>query len=125
MSTVKAGADKRLMYEHGTLRWRPSANTLYVTAKLNLIAWQQNNRTKTARAKAKRDGAKAASQGKMSKTAFLIQHIAGAARTSDVLRAAIKGIEDGQKSKSVETLTVYQDRVSLNDALQIAIRNGD
>ena len=69
---------------------------------------------------AKADGADPKHQGSAKGCAFLVKHLVKAQRPSDVLRAAIKGISDGQKSRCVETLYLYQSLGALESALALA-----
>lgn len=113
------------MHRHGTLRYAPTPNVLYQTARTSLVAYRENQRVKNARGQAKEAGAEARHQGRSRATAFLTAHLRQAARTSDVLMAAIKGIKDGQRAKSVETQLVYQSEPDLLRAYAIAKTNGD
>jgi hypothetical protein len=96
------------MYDHGTVHWQPSPNAIYETARSDLRTVRQNAAIKNDRALAKAAGAQPKHQGKASQVAFLPAHLNGARCTSDVLRAAIKGISDGQASREVDTLYLYQ-----------------
>lgn len=116
--------EKLMMYHHGTLRWSSTPQVLYATARSDLTSYQSGHRIRAARERAKLEGASATHQGKVPKTAFLTVHVNGAGRPSDVLRAALKGIADGQASKRVETLLLYQSEATLRDAIALAERAG-
>ena len=112
--------EKLLMHHHGTMRWTPSPMVIYDTARTDLASVAVNARIKNDRSKAKSEGASPAAQGRSKGTAFLYAHLRSAVSVSGVLKAAIKGIRDGQKSKDVATLLVYQSQQTLEKALAIA-----
>ena len=125
VNRTQSEIDADRLYYHGTARWQPTANTIYETARADRLKLSQNARIKSDKRLAKEAGAQARHQGSTSTIAFIAAHVRGASATSDVLRAAIKGVSDGQKSKRAETRYLYQSIGHLQRALQIAEAKGD
>lgn len=113
--------EKLHMYHFGTMRYQPTPSVVFQTAKSDLARTRERPAIKHDRERARLDGANPRKvAGNARGTAFLPMHLRDAKCVSDVLRAAIKGIKDGQKSRNVETLTVYQSEPALQAALAIA-----
>lgn len=113
--------DRLLMYRSGTLRYQPTARAILQAADQALLELRESARVKNDRNQARAQGASAKFQGRARKGAFLYQHVRSAACAADVLRAAIKGIRDADKSKEVHTLYIYQSAAHLQEALDLAI----
>lgn len=113
--------EKLMMYHHGTLRWQPSPSVLLQAAEHALLELRESRKARNARAQAKAVGGKASHQARAKKGAFLYEHVRDAARASDVLRNAIKGIADARKAKEVDTLLVYQSQENLEIALKLTL----
>jgi hypothetical protein len=116
--------EKDLMYHRGTLWWSPTPNVLLTTAQNDLVKMRTNARVRSARTRARRDGAKASHQGREMQTGFLPEHVRDARTPLDVLLAALKGIEDGKQAKRVETRYLY-DKDTILKAIGLAQKSGD
>ena len=108
------------MYRCGTARWQPTARVVYQAAEAHFRALRTAARITQARKTARLAGADAKYQGVAPKGGFMPQHARYAKSPADILRAALRGIHDGRKSKNVETLYLYQNEEVLRQAIEIA-----
>ena len=111
--------EREIMFHFGTDKWSPGARVLLQTAQNDLIVARENTRIKRDKLTAQNSGANPAHQGKARKTGFLPQHIRYATNAFDVLTAALKGLQDGQKSTQVETRYLYKEE-ALREAIELA-----
>lgn len=114
-----------MLFKHGTVPWNLTPANLLRAAEQDIAVRESNTQIRREKKTLKAGNLPTKDLPRLRKYAFLSAHVRLAKNTSDLLRLALAGAEDGKGSLTVNTRAVYSDMGNLAQAYVMACKIED